>query len=390
MEKEVLEAVGKLGEKIESKAVATAKEIEDAKKDFEKKSAEQVEEVKKLGEDILKKGATIEQLQNEVKEMKAKAGRSGGANSEFPSVISEVKQAIADNKESFFALEKGGQFTPIELKTVANISSGNITSGHYLTYLGWQEGMEPLGQERFRSLVRTVQSDTDIVRYPRANTPIGEGSFTRQTSEGSAKSQIDRDYTMVSLTLNPMAGYATVARQSLRNISFLQSWLPTSMLEQLQDNEDVDFTNTLYAGATGTNTVVGSTTIAKIVNYIKVLKQSKYVPNAIALSGALWVDLILTTAATSGEYSLPNVVTVDANGVTKILGIPVIMWNQLAGNRIIVGDFRKASIVQSEGLTMRQSDSHASTFTSNEVTFLMERVEGLAIHRPDAFISNYL
>jgi len=389
MANEFIEAVDKLGEKIDSRHASQLAEIKAVKDDFDKKQSDYEKEVKALNDDVLKKGATIEQLQNDVREMKAKSGKTGNSGSEHRTIITEIKQAILDNKDAFINLEKGESFKPFEVKAVANIATANITAGHYLTYLGWQDGMEPIGQERFRSLVRTISSDTDIVRYPRANKPIGEGSFARQT-EAASKAQVDRDYTMVSLSLSPMAGYAVVSRQALRNITFLQSWLPTSMLEQLQDQEDVDFTNTLYAGATGNNAVVGTTIISKIGNYVKVLKQSKYVPNAIAVSPDIWVSLILTTAATSGEYSLPNVVTVDANGVTRILGIPVIMWNQLVGNQVIVGDFRKAAIVQSEGLTIRQSDSHASTFTTNEVTFLMERVEGLAIFRPDAFISNYL
>jgi HK97 family phage major capsid protein len=72
------------------------------------------------------------------------------------------------------------------------------------------------------------------------------------------------------------------------------------------------------------------------------------------------------------------------------LNRPVREVNWLTGGRIVVGDFSKAAIVQSEGLTMRQSDSHGNTFVSNEITFLLERTEGLAIFRPDAFVTAVL
>jgi hypothetical protein len=62
----------------------------------------------------------------------------------------------------------------------------------------------------------------------------------------------------------------------------------------------------------------------------------------------------------------------------------------LTGGRVLVGDSRKAGIVQSEGLTLRQSDSHASIFTSNETAFLLERTEGLAIFRTEAFVTAVL
>ena len=287
------------------------------------------------------------------------------------------------------AIEKGAKLQAIELKVVGDMTSANLTGtgNNYVSYLGWQDGMEPIGQDRFRGLVRTIMSDTDFVRYPRANSPIGEGSFGRQAAEGDTKAQVDRDYTMIDLTLKPMAGYATVSRQSLRNIVFLQSWLPTSMMEQLQDAEDTDFSNTLYFAATGSTTVSASTTVIhKLIGYIANLKKSKYSPNGIAVASDVWTELILN-AATDNSFTLPNVVTVDANGNVRILGIPVVSVNWLAVNQVIVGDWRKAAIVQSEGLVMRQSDSHASQFTSNEITFLLERTEGLAILRPDAFIA---
>lgn len=386
MSDQVLEAVQKLAGNIENKSAATAKEIAEAKSAFEKAAAEAGQKIAELNEDLSKKGATIGQMQEEIKALKAKRTSMNGAFNEMPSVFSEVKQAIADNADNFAAVEKGERFKQIEMKAVANISSGNLTATNYLTYLGWQEGMEPLGQNRFRSLVRTVQSDTDFVRYPRANSPIGEGSFTRQASEGAAKSQIDRDYTMIDLTLKAMSGYAIVSRQSLRNISFLQSWLPTSMLEQLQDNEDIDFTNTLYAAATGSLSASGSKPMTRIVDYILNLQAAKFSPNAIAVSKQVLSGILLNTESSAG-FNIPNVITIDASGTVKVLGVPVVQWNQLTANQVIVGDFRKASIVQSEGLTVRQTDSHASTFTTNEVTFLLERTEGLAIHRPDAFIA---
>jgi len=387
MSDQLLDAVSKLGDKIETKANATAKEISEAKAAFDTEIKAVNKIVADLNTELSVKGATVAQMQGEIKALQAKRNGFSGAASEFPSVYNEVKQVIADNAANFAAVENGERFKQIELKTVANISSANITATNYLSYLGWQEGMEPLGQNRFRSLVRTVQSGTDFVRYPRANSPIGEGSFTRQASEGAAKSQIDRDYTMVDLTLKAMSGYAIVSRQSLRNITFLQSWLPTSMLEQLQDNEDIDFTNTLYAAATGSiAAATGTKPMTRLVDYILNLKATKFAPNAIAVSKAIMSGILLNTETNAG-FNAPNVITVDANGTVKVLGVPVIVWNQLTANQIIVGDFTKASIVQSEGLTMRQTDSHSSTFTTNELTFLLERTEGLAIHRPDAFVA---
>lgn len=351
------------------------------------------------------KGATIEQLQNEVVELKAKSGRMKG-QAQAPT---SVKQLIVDTLEEHKAAivnSSSGQLVKemkIETKSVGPILSANLTGtgNNYINYLDWRPGMEPIGQLHFRDLVRTIQSETDFVRFPRANKPIGEGSFAR-TAEGSTKPQVDRDYTMIDLTLQTMAGYAIVSRQSLRNIVFLQSWLPTSMMDQLADQEDIEFSNSLVGAATGSSTLTAynsnglTGTPEKLIGYITNLLRTKYRPNGIAVDPSVWASLLVfqpgrtTTPSTSVPYSNPFVVTVDANGTVRVLGIPVYPVNWLTGGRVIVGDWTKAAIVQSEGLVMRQSDSHASIFTANEIAFLLERVEELAIFRPDAFVTTVL
>jgi HK97 family phage major capsid protein len=186
-----------------------------------------------------------------------------------------------------------------------------------------------------------------------------------------------------------MAGYAVVSRQSLRNITFLQSWLPASMMEQLLDSEDSDFANTLVAAATGSATTSGVTiAVDRIVHFIKNLRKAKHSANAIMIDPDIWANIL--TYRSDQIHDNKEIITVDANGNVRILGRPVYDVNWLSGGRVLVGDTRKAGIVQSEGLTLRQSDSHASIFTSNETAFLLERTEGLAIFRTEAFITTTL
>lgn len=389
MSDQLLAAFDKLNANIESKGAKADKDLAEMKSAFEKEAAEKNQKITEFTEELQKKGATIEQMQCELKELKAKGGRFG-AGKEFKDLKSQVADVIVEHKSAFEGIHNGGYIQPIQFKTVGNIASANLTGtgNNYISYMGWQEGMEPIDQARFRSFVRTVNSETDFVRYPRANVPVGEGSFARIT-EAAAKPQVDRDYTMIDLTLKPMAGYAIVSRQSLRNIVFLQSWLPTSMQEQLLDSEDTDFANTLVAAATGSTTSSGANEIEKIIDYITRLRMAKHTPNGIAIDPLKWGAIIKTTQTNAG-YNLPNVVTVDASGTVRILGIPVVPVNWLTGSRVIVGDWRKAAIVQSEGLVLRQTDSHASTFTTNEVTFLLERTEGLMINRTEAFTTAVL
>jgi hypothetical protein len=375
---------------------STKKEIKALLENNEKEKKALEEKVKASNEKVIALEGTVGDMQEEVKEIKAKAGRwkSGGSpsgNGLRATLSDEIAKGIFECKSDIMQSAGGELMKPHEIKAVANIASANLTVDNFISYLDWRPGMEPTGQFHFRNLVRTILSETDFVQYPRANTPIGEGSFGRQT-EAATKAQTDRDYTMQTLTLLPMAAYSVCSRQALRNIVFLQTWLPESLMNQMEESEDTNFANSLVAAATGSSSTTGFSGTAnvadKLVYYIKNLIAAKYNPNGIACDPNVWANLILLRPGTAGEnYAGPPVVSVDQNGVTRVLGRPIYPVNWLTGNRVLVGDWTKAGIVQSEGLRLRQSDSHASLFTSNEIAFLLERTEGLAIFRPDAFIT---
>jgi HK97 family phage major capsid protein len=382
----------------------TLKEAKEAKAAADKAKADMADITNKweaLQIEYKAQGATVLQLVEETKELKAKSGRVKFAETDKRKIWlgDAIAETIGRHEKEIKAAEQGGVFkdgmkvlatVDHENKAVGNISSANLTGtgNNYISYLDWQPGMEPTDQFRFRSLFRVIQSETDFVRFPRANTPIGEGSFAR-VNEGATKPQVDRDYTMIDLTLKPMAGFAIVSRQSLRNIVFLQSWLPTSMMEQLMDTEDTDFANTLVAAATGSTSTTGFTdtsSYGKLIAYMTRITMAKYKTNFIAGDPLVWANLLtLQSTGTTGFYQQPGFTSVTADGQVRILGVPFYPVNWLGSGRILTGDSRRAAIVQSEGLVLRQSDSHSSIFTSNEIAFLLERTEGLAVFRTDAF-----
>jgi hypothetical protein len=386
-----LEVLSEISTKMDKQAELQTKEMTALRAEAKAATEKYEGEVKKLNEELAAKGAMIVDITNEVKELKAGKGRLQAGTMQVKTLHGLLAETVEVHKDKIMESQTKGHMEPIkmETKTVANISSANLTGTNYINYLPWQPGMEPTGQTRFRDIFPVFQSDGDFINYPRAKSPIGEGSFGRQASEGATKAQVDRDYEMVSLTLKTMAGYAVVSRQSLRNIPFLQSWLPTSLLESLLDMEDTDFANTLVAAATGSSTTTGVTiAVDRLIHFIKNLRKAKYSANAVMIDPDIWANIL--TYRTANIRDLKEVITVDANGNVRVLGRPIYDVNWLTGGRVLVGDTRKAGIVQSEGLTLRQSDSHASLFTSNEIAFLLERTEGLAIFRPDAFITTIL
>src|SRR5688572_3465740 len=135
-----------------------------------------------------------EDLEQKIKNLEAKGGRAsfgGGSieNKGLRNLISnQIYRALHERKDQIAESESGALMKPYDIKTAAAISSANL-SDNYLSYLDWRPGMEPTGQFHFRNLVRTMMSQTDFVQFPRANTPLGEGSFGRQV-EAATKAQI--------------------------------------------------------------------------------------------------------------------------------------------------------------------------------------------------------
>ncbi len=345
-------------------------------------------EVKELSDTVVTQGGTILQLQNEVKELQSKQNRFAvnGGMADRPSVQKEIAKMLVEHKDAFDKAAAGQKLDrAYEIKAPGPVFSTSLASGNYIDYLDWRPGMEPTGQFRVRELIRTVASAFDTVNYPVANVPIGQGSFGRQATEGDVKAQVDRGYTMKTLNLKAMAGWITVSRQSLRNIPFLQTWLPTSLNEQLLDTEDLDFIGTLLAAANGNNSTTGAAAVAveQLIFLIKNAIKAKYNPNAVAIDPDKWASMLITKPQ---NYSLPNAVTISPTGQVLVLGRPIYPANWMTGGQCLVADWTKAMIVESEGLSFRQSDNVASQFTQNEITFLLERTNGLAINRTDAFI----
>lgn len=387
--REAVDEIKALNAAFKDEVIAKAKTEVEATKGEVIKLEGQIKDVQTAA---IAKDATILQLQEEVKNIMSVKGRSrfvGRAEAE-KNLVETIAENIGKNRDMYVKMAGDNSYMGETIKMdtkVATVTSASLSGQAYGNYLDWRPGMEPIGQYRFRQLVRSIQSDVDVVYYPRADNPVGLGSFGRQATEGALKAQVDRTYTMITLTLTPIAGWLTASRQSLRNIPFLQSWLPTSLNEQLMDYEDLDFANTLVAAAAGSSTTTGITVaVERFIYFIKNLMVTKYYPTAIAVDPTVWAEMLVTKPS---NYSLPNSVTIDpTSGQVRILGVPVYPVNWLTGRRCIVGDFTKTAIIESEGLTLRTSDSATSQdFQKNLITFLLERVEGLAIFRTQAFIT---
>lgn len=381
--------IGQLDKKMETTLAEAKKANDELARINEKYEAD----VKRINEELGKKGASLEDILNDVKELKAKTNRIVTTAERSVKSIHEV---IANNIEAKAAeIKSTGKFKfGVEQKDCAQMTkaagtmtaTNNLTGNTVITY-----NLVPAVRGRqavhMRDLVRTVPSATGTWQFYRQNTPVGEGSFDFQTTHGNTKNQLDYDLTAVTVNAEYLAGFAVVARQMMTDLPFLQTFVNDEMVEDYLRTETFKFMDRLAGGgeATGNSGTAATVTVERIIDYIANLMQANYQPNAIVCRPALWAQILKTKP---NDYSIPGGVTISPTGDVMIIGLPVVACttNALPDNRLIVGDWSKAAIIQTEGLSVGTFEQDNDNVRRNVVTVRVESRVGFAVLRPDAFV----
>ena len=374
----------KLAEQKAEVAVATEK----ASKVFESK-------VEAINESLVKTNKSLEEARAEVLEAKASFGRIQTAEvkktaGSYADHIMDIKNAIGSSIEKGWsdiksaARTKGAGFAAdLDLKTVGVMTEGvNLTGSIYTSYVD-NAYMRAYVNPHLRSVFNIIPVSTGSVSFPRGNTPVGEGSFGKQ-SEGIGKAQVDYDVTVVNTALSFIAGYAKVSRQMVDDLPFLQSYLQSSLVEDFQKAEDTYYLNAIASSATA-GVSSGANTAEKFIDYIAQLGSANWNSNLILTTYAGWAS-VLKTLPSGGSYSVPGGLTIDNNGNVRIMGIPVVPHSLVTASKAYVMDTTKYSIAQQSGLAVRSTEFDQDDFVKNLITFRCEARCELLQFQPSAAI----
>jgi HK97 family phage major capsid protein len=374
--------------KLAEQKAEVASVTEKAAKQFESK-------VEQINESILKTNKSLEEARAEVLEAKASYGRlAAGADkkvaSSYAEHIMDIKNAIGASIEKGwndikYAAKSGGKGfgADLDLKAVGVMTEGvNLTGSIYTSYVD-NANMRAYVNPHLRSVFNILPVSTGSVSFPRGNTPVGEGSFGKQT-EGSGKAQIDYDVTVVNTALSFIAGYSKISRQMIDDLPFMQSYLQSSLIEDFQKAEDTYYLNSIASAATAGSTSA-SVTAEKFIDYIAQLGALNWRANLILTTYAGWAN-VLKTLPSGGSYSVPGGLTIDNNGNVRIMGIPVVPHSLVTASKAYVMDTSKYSIAQQSGLSVRSTEFDQDDFIKNLITFRCEARCELLQFAPSAAI----
>ena len=285
----------------------------------------------------------------------------------------------------------------LDTKAVGDVSIANYTGGtRGLTQLRSGLITNPARKVHVRDLVPTGNAGpgTEFV-YMKENGD-GEGSIAT-VAEGSTKSQFDVDLIEASVKFETIAGWMRVTRKAMNNIqgftSYLQARLPEKLLRvedaQLLNGDGVS-PNIKGITAAGNHTAAsGAATvdIEQLVQAISQLEELDREATGIVLRPSDYYALLLNKAAGSGEYDLPNIVTVSPEGMMRILGIPTVASTAMTVDKFIVGDFRMgAQLLIQEGIRIEFFEQDGDNVRTNKITVRIEETVAFPVFGSDYFI----
>ena len=358
--------------KLAEQKAEVAAVTEKAAKQFDSK-------VEQINEEMVKANKSIAEAVAEVKEAKAAFGKLNAKAEQkvaksYGEHINEIKAEIGsaiekgwnDIKTAARGNGKGFSFE-MDLKAVGTMTLGNnLTGNAYVSYVD-NPYLRSYVNPHLRSVFNIIPVSTGSVSFPRGNSPVGEGSFGKQT-EGNAKAQIDYDVTVVNTALSFIAGYAKVSRQMIDDLPFLQAYLQSSLIEDFQKAEDTYYLNAIASSATAGSTS-GANTAEKFIDYVAQLGALNWTPNLSLTTHAGWAGLLKTKPS---DYSVPGGVVIDNNGNVRIVGVPVIPHSLVTSGKIYVMDTTKFAIAQQSGLAVRSTEFDQDDFIKNLITFRCE------------------
>jgi HK97 family phage major capsid protein len=375
-----------LESKLAEQKAEVASVTEKAAKAFDSK-------VEQINEQMEKSNKTLAEALTEVKEAKAAFGKLS-ANAERKVATSYAEHVNNIKAEIGSAIEKGwneikaaarsngkGFSADIDLKAVGVMTIGNNLTGSVYTSYVDNPALRSFVNPHLRSVFNIIPVSTGSVSFPRGNTPVGEGSFGKQT-EGSAKPQVDYDVTVVNTALSFIAGYAKVSRQMIDDLPFLQAYLQQSLIEDFQKAEDTYYLNAIASSATAGSSS-GANTAEKFIDYVAQLGALNWTPNLALTTHAGWAAMLKTKPS---DYSLPGGMVIDNNGNVRIVGVPVIPHSLVTASKIYVMDTTKFAIAQQSGLAVRSTEFDQDDFIKNLITFRAEARCELLQFQPSAAI----
>ena len=365
-------------------------------------SKEILEAVGELGNTVLKNReatqAEVETLRREVKSLRAQGGRFSAPN-DAKSFGDGLSEALMEQKANIQRLaekptDPRNSFD-FELKAVADMTFGVNFSSANVSTATLKPGIiaAPSRRLHIRSLLPTGQMDGNHFVYIKETSHDGDPA---PVLEAGNKAQMDFNLAETSTPAQTIAGWVQISNQLLYDVNSLTSFLQGRLLERLMCIEDAELLNgsgtaphlmgintagNFTAAADTTNTLL----IELLIEGIGQLAALNRSPSGIIISATDYYALFLNKASTSGLYNLPDVVSFNGSYFT-ILGVPVVWTAEQAAGTYTIGDFNAGTQLLTRNAPKIEFFVDASLAKVNKTLVRIEERVAFAVFGSDYII----
>ncbi len=283
--------------------------------------------------------------------------------------------------------------TGLSLRAVTDVTTGAASAGA----LTRPERLARVGQDfldrkvYLLDLLPHIPVTQGSVEYVQDKTPLADQSDKAvEVSEGGAKPQAGPTFEVVEEPTATIAAWANMTRQSVADIPQIQGYLDTRLRYSLKRRSDGQAINgdgnspnlKGLLNRTGILTYAPGSSEARyksVRHAIRVMEDAEAVPEIIVLNPADAEIFDLSNEATAGLHAVPNVA---GPGASTTWGLRQVRSTAIASGTAMLLDPVEAAVFDRMAATAYMTDSHASNFTSNILTLLLECRLALGLFSP--------
>lgn len=220
-----------------------------------------------------------------------------------------------------------------------------------------------------------------------------------EVTEGSAKPESTFSLELKSDSAATIAHWVNITRQALEDETQLQGYvqgrLTFGLFKRLNgqvlngNGTAPNLRGILQTSGIGAYvSAAGESPVIAIRKAKTVAALSEYAPDAVVLNPTDWEAVELDT---DDQGAFRVVTSVATGGTPRLWGLAVVETTNITAATFLVGAFREgATLWERTGVNIYITDSHASNFTSNILTLLVEMRAALSVWRPKAFVKGTL
>jgi HK97 family phage major capsid protein len=272
--------------------------------------------------------------------------------------------------------------------TTGATSGGALINNQRLTRIG----NDFLDRRTFLiDLLPSIRVTTGSVEVVQDQTPLADmANKAVEVAEGSAKPQAGPTLAVVTEPIQTIAAWANITRQAAADAPQVRDYLDGRLRYSVKRRADGQVINgngtspniSGLLDRTGINTYTPAAledTAVSIRKAITTMEQDEAVPEIVVLNPADAELFDLTNYDADGLHAVPNVA---GAGARTAWGLTQVRSTAVASGTAILIDPMAVAVLDRQQVTAYMTDSHASNFTSNILTLLLEARLGLAVFEP--------